>query len=438
MNFRPCLIVSAILSAGLLAAPAFGQSNSEIEALRQELKLLREEVAAMKKQQQASTPAAAAAPASDRAAAASLADRVEQLEIKSNDAVVKGDIDGGFRLPGSETSIRLYGFAEAHLIHDLKATAPGDDFTNLPEQQLAGSGASKGKTKLTAQTSRFGFETSTPTGAGPFTTKLEMDFYAYCGAECNRNRLRVRHAYGQYGGWLIGQTWSTFMDLDDIPETVDFNGPIGTPFSRRTMIRYAYALPEVATFTFALEDPTDGARLPNLVARVDKTFDWGAVNARVMFHEKRGDTDTGSASRRSTAFGVGGSFKLSSQDLLVGQYTRADGDTDALYGSNGFTIDADNKIVLDKNQGLALGWTRTFDTQLRGTIGFGMNRGKLPSTIDGYGDYNRTLRQAHFNLIYSPIKGVELGAEYIYGLRKTFDDQKGTLSRLDLMGRYAF
>ena len=42
------------------------------------------------------------------------------------------------------------------------------------------------------------------------------------------------------------------------------------------------------------------------------------------------------------------------------------------------------------------------------------------------------------NVIYSPIKNVELGAEYIWGKRKTFTPETGTLSRFDLMGRYSF
>ena len=137
-------------------------------------------------------------------------ERIEALEIKSKDAVVLGDIGGGFRLPGSETSLRIYGYAEAHAIHDFKQSSSPDIFTDPTFQPLNNAGGLKGKTKFTAETSRFGFETSTPTSLGTFNTKVEADFYSY-GSD-NRNRLRLRHAYGEYGGWLIGQTWSTFMD----------------------------------------------------------------------------------------------------------------------------------------------------------------------------------------------------------------------------------
>ena len=426
MRMHQTLISAAVAALFVGALPAHAQTSKELDELRQEIKRLREEVNELKKGR-----AAEAKPAD----ASGWGERIEQLEIKSKDAVVMGDIPGGFRLPGSETSVRFYGYAEAHLIHDLKIPTPSDNFTDLTFQPLDNSGLQKGKTKLTAQTSRFGFESSTPTSAGTFNTKLEMDFYSY--GSGNRNRLRLRHAYGEYAGWLIGQTWSTFMDLDDLPETVDFNGPIGAPFSRRTMIRYTYNDPQLAKFTFALEDPEDqfgggsaNERMPQVVARFDKSFDWGAINVRALAHEKRSFAQT----KRGFGVGVGGSYKLTDKDLLMGQYTRVDGDVDQLYGSNGYAIDGTTgEITFDKNQGLVLGYAKTFSDKLRGAVALGMNRGKTAQAVD-----NRTLRQLFVNMIYSPIKNVELGAEYIHGQRKTFDGDTGTMSRFDLMGRYSF
>jgi len=426
MILNPTLISAAVAAAFMSALPAQAQTAKDFDELRQEIKRLRDEVNALKGQ------AAATKPVDN----SGWGERIEQLEIKSKDAVVQGDIGGGFRLPGSDTSVRLYGYAEANLIHDFKAFAGPDNFTNLSFQPLDNSGSPKGRTKLTAETSRFGFETSTPTGAGTFNTKLEMDFYSY--GSGNRNRLRLRHAYGEYAGWLIGQTWSTFMDLDDLPETVDFNGPIGAPFSRRTMIRYTYADPQARNkFTFALEDPEDqfgggsaNEKMPQLIARFDKSFDWGAVNVRLLAHEKRSSTQT----KRGYGIGVGGSYKLTDKDLLMGQYTRVDGDVDQLYGSNGYAIDAETgAISFDKNQGLVLGYAKTFSDQLRGSVVLGLNRGKTAQAAD-----NRTLRQFHLGMIYSPLKNVELGSELILGERKTFNDEKGTMSRFDLMGRYSF
>ena len=434
---KPSLIATALAVAFAAANPAQAQTAKDFEDMRQEIKRLRDEVNALKQAAPTSAASAASAKPTDTSG---WGERIEQLEIKAKDAVVLGDIGGGFRLPGSETSVRLYGYAEANLIHDFKGFGKPDNFTNLPSQPLDNAGTPKGRTKLTAETSRFGFETSTPTGVGTFNTKLEMDFYAYDGG---RNRLRLRHAYGEYAGWLIGQTWSTFMDLDNLPETVDFNGPIGAPFSRRTMIRYTYADAKAGNkFTIALEDPEDqfgggsaNEKMPQLVARFDKTFGWGAVNARVLAHEKRSVLESGaSQTKRGFGFGVGASYKLTDKDVLMGQYTRVDGDVDQLYGSNGYAIDTTTgAISFDKNQGLVLGYAKTFSDQLRGTVVLGLNRGKSAQALD-----NRSLTQFHLGMIYSPLKNVELGGELIMGKRKNFNDETGTLTRFDLMGRYSF
>ncbi|MGP1692875.1 MAG: DcaP family trimeric outer membrane transporter, partial [Giesbergeria sp.] len=310
----------ALMAAGLcsLSGQVFAQSAQDFNEMRAELKALRAELNQLKGQQAQPAPAASASAWNER---------LDTVELRQKDAVVLGDIPGSFRLPGSETSIRVYGFAEANLIKDFKSTAPGDNFSNLPEQPLASTNPSTGKNVLTGQTSRFGFETSTPMGNGAFNTKIEADFYGYCGSECNRNRLRLRHAYGEYAGWLIGQTWSTFMDLDNLPETVDFNGPPGATSRRPVQVRYTWNNPSLAKFQFALEEPTDGAHSPNLVARVDKGFDWGTLNARILSHEQRVD----GFSKRGFGFGLGGSYKLTGSTTLMAQYTQVDGDGDGAY-----------------------------------------------------------------------------------------------------------
>lgn len=424
MTFRPTM--TALAAAALLSAlaPAFAQSNAGLDEMREELRKLRAEIETLKKEK----------------SAAGLSDRVDALEIKSKDAVVAGDNAGSFRLPGSETSVRVYGFAEAHLIQDLGKPGPSDYFTDLMSQPLDSDGSvKKGRSKLTASTSRFGFESATPTGAGAFSTKVEADFYSY--SDGNRNRLRLRHAYGEYAGWLVGQTWSTFMDLDDLPETVDFNGPIGSPFSRRTMIRYTWADPKAGyKLTGALEDPESGARVPNLVLRADKSFDWGAVNLRLLSHEKR----SGGESKRGYGVGIGGSFKLNDSNLLMAQFARVTGDYDMMYGSTGYMTDSTTgKLLFDKNDGLVLGWAYTHSASLRGNLAIGLNRSHASDAYVAESkaadwEQSKRLLQVHVGAIYTPIKNVELGAEYIRGLRKTFAGETGTMSRIDLMGRYSF
>jgi opacity protein-like surface antigen len=460
-QFKKTLICAAILTltTSFISLPAHAAKRKKIKVaqpsalmqLKQEIQRLRSEVDQLKLHQAAPAPVLASPtvplppPTTDAVsekAHTEMAGRVEQLEIKAKDAVVSGDTPGSFRLPGSDTSVKIYGFAEAHAIYDIDRPGSSDNFTDLPTQPLYSSNVPKGRTQFTAETSRFGFETSTPTTTGAFTTKIEADFYAYGD---NRNRLRLRHAYGEYANFLIGQTWSTFMDLDNLPETVDFNGPIGAPFSRRPMIRYTYNNPNMPKITVALENPNSEhpvsgykgfERLPQIIARFDKGFDSGNVNLRLLAHEKRSASET----KRGYGLGVGGAFKITDKDTLMSQYTYVKGDFDHLIGTNGYAVaETTGAITLYKTHGLVMGYAKTFNDQLRGTLALGFNKNiRNDKADDAELDLNKTLKQIHVGMIYSPFKNIELGAEYIYGKRKTFSGDAAKMSKFDLMARYSF
>jgi hypothetical protein len=80
-----------------------------------------------------------------------------------------------------------------------------------------------------------------------------------------------------------------------------------------------------------------------------------------------------------------------------------------------------------------VGYAKTFSDRLRGTVALGMNKGRSAQAVD-----NKRLQQLHVNLIYAPIKNVELGGEVVLGERKTFTGDTAKMQRIDLMGRYSF
>jgi DcaP outer membrane protein len=105
-----------------------------------------------------------------------------------------------------------------------------------------------------------------------------------------------------------------------------------------------------------------------------------------------------------------------------------------LYGSNGYAINpTSGALTFDKNQGVVLGYARAFSGQLRSNVALGFNRGQTAQAID-----NRSLSQIFANLIYTPAKNLDLGVELIYGQRKNFTSDSGTMRRIDLMARYSF
>ncbi len=471
---RTSLNLSIAMMFAAVALPSHAQSAKDFQEMRAEIKRLHEEINDMKKGAQ---PVAAPA-----ATSSELADRVEQVELRAKDAVVIGDIPNSYRLPNSETSMRVYGFAELTAVREMKGDNSDQDYsTFLPYAPLSGSAEAnrKGRTYLTARTSRLGVEASTPTRFGPLGIKVEGDFNndprtgnaavsnldnasnIFTQQATNSYNFRLRHAYGQFGGLLIGQTWSTFMDVDNSPETVDFNGPIGATFIRQPQIRYAYPTKDYGTFTAAVENPvsyvldnagsvipTGFSRQPDLIARWDKSFTFGAISVRGVTHEHRIDDGTTALGKRGYGIAANGLFKTVGDDFLTWGITGGTGIGRYLNYVEGAAYDADNnRIVTEKAVGILLGYQHKPSPTLRYNVAIGAQRTFNNAYTDfakangfdfGRFGINRQIYHACLGFIWNPVKGVDLGAEYIYGQRKTLADEKGSMSRINLSAKYSF
>lgn len=487
MNLSRNLRQTAI--AILLAAafvPAHAQTAQDFEEMRAELKRLRAEIEALKKAKPAE-PVAVVPPQS--VPASEVVERLEQVELRAKDAVVLGDIPNSFRLPGTETSLRIYGFAELNLVHEFKADNSSCDYSLcLMYAPLRGSNldARRDGTFLTARTSRFGFDAATPSPFGVIGIKIEGDFNndprtgnaavngsvgnIFTQQSTNSYNFRLRHAYGQFGGLLIGQTWSTFFDVDNSPETVDFNGPIGSTFIRQPMIRYSFATKDNGTFTGAIENPvsyvfdnsgsgtptTAGfSKVPDIVGRWDKSFPWGNLSVRGVAQELLiKDRDAGlNSSAVGYGFGISGIYKVTSDDVINFAYTVGTGIGRYFNYVEGAVFDPINNTILrERVSGVVLGYQHKASPSLRYNTVIGYQRtsdnaftrfamnpdNKLDSTALGNFALNRSLLQAHVGLIWNPVKNVDFGGEYIYGRRRTLLGEKGDVGRIDLSAKYFF
>lgn len=72
----------------------------------------------------------------------------------------------------------------------------------------------------------------------------------------NATTPRLRHAYAQVNNLLVGQTWTNFMDLDAIADSLDFRGPNGMVLLLNPQIRYGFALGSSTTFSLSVERPS--------------------------------------------------------------------------------------------------------------------------------------------------------------------------------------
>jgi len=443
---QPRIIAMAVAVA--LSCPLGAQAAPSVEQLEAQLQALQQQIQELK---------------------ASQKDLSNQLEAQGKEAVVKGDIPASFRRAGEETSIHLYGFVELNAVHNFGGENNGDYASNAAGVALTGSDAAerKGSNYMHGRTSRFGIEAATPTAMGPLTIKVEGDFNndrggsnggaVTSGAQYASNgyMFRLRHAYGQVGPWLVGQTWSTFMDLDSTPETVDFNGPVGNTMIRQPQVRYTYVTPNFGNYTLALEnnssqlngvngDASNISRVPDVVARWDKAGDWGTLSVRGVSHELAAKTSAVSSSKRGYGVGVGNSFKITDADMLFSSVTYGDGIGRYFNSSDGPAIDmATGNIYTERQLGLVFGFQHKFSGTLRTNVVYGQQR-LLNSnyatfaTSNGLGSFNRSLKQAFVDAIWNPLPNVDLGAEFIWSHRETLDGQTGSEPRLNLSAKYNF
>lgn len=471
---RTSLCASIALMFAVIALPSHAQTAADFAEMRAEIKKLREELNSLKKTKAESSNEA-------------LAERVDGLELRTKDAVVAGDIGGSFRLPGSETSMRLYGFAELNMVKEFKGDNSDQDYsTFLPYAPLKNSAEANrnGRAYLTGRTSRIGIEASTPSAFGPIGVKVEGDFNneprtgnaavsgsignIYTQQATNSYNFRLRHAYGQFGGLLIGQTWSTFMDVDNFPETVDFNGPIGQTFIRQPQIRYAYATKDSGTFTAAVENSAsyvlenlgDGSagittkgfsRSPDFIGRWDKSYGWGAISLRGVLHELRIDNGAG-ISESSWGYGLAasGTYKVMGDDFMTWGLTGGTGIGRYLNYIEGAIYDPNPlrpRILKEKALGAYVSYQHKTSATLRfnGMVGMTHNydndytRYVVANGFDsGRFGINRSVWQTHLGFIWNPVKGVDIGTEWIFGRRKTMAGEQGDMNRLNFSAKYYF
>jgi len=480
MNLTRTLIrisATALLLAGGVAS---AQTSKDVDELRAEVKRLRDEVAAMKQKQAQAAKAAERAGKAEDEGGPSVAERLDVLEVKQGDAVVAGDIPGSFRVPGTDLSLRLYGFIELNWVHDFKGDNSDIDYSTFaPYMPLEGTAdyARKNRDYLTARTSRVGLEGGIPTRFGVFSMKVEGDFNneprtgdtAQYGSYRNvitqqatsSYGFRIRHAYGQFAGLLAGMTWSTFMDVDNYPETVDFNGPIGATFIRQPQIRYTYATSKAGSFTVALENsssyvldpatgfpiPTSLSRMPDVVLRWDKGFDWGAMSIRGVTQELRVDDGAGAtAARRGWGAGSSALVKTFGNDYLTLGVTYGDGIGRYLNYIEGAIYDAPaNHIAIEKAIGVIAGYQYKPLDVLRFNLVYGMTRNfdgeytdlaRAVALDSGRFGVNRMVQQAHLGLIFNPLKTVDFGLEGMWSKRETLAGEKGDGLRLNFSAKY--
>ncbi len=199
---------------------------------------------------------------------------IDQNPAAAGTPVTAGSFPRSILIPGTDTSIKIYGQMTEIMDYFLTGANPNASPTSstlgatgqletLPLEGTVGRARSNGVFQQTPRESKFGIETRTPTPLGEARTLVEMDFAGGSAFTPASNVLqisdsltpRIRYAYGTLGGFLAGQATSNFSDPDANAETLDFGGPAGEPgIVRIPQVRYTMPV-TWGTFSVSAEAP---------------------------------------------------------------------------------------------------------------------------------------------------------------------------------------
>ena len=420
LNKKPFIAQSLALSVAALMMTTTHAATKE----QQELAQLRAEVAELKalmqQQQQVQQQQA-----------------VQIQQVKAQPAPVKAESPLSSFKSKSGADINLYGFVRGDANYIIEGQ--DDDFNKVSSSD----GKTKDKLRATAKTTRLGLDFNTNVGGdNKLGGKVEVDF---AGSTTDSNgALRIRHAYLTYNNWLFGQTTSNFLS-NHAPEMIDFATNVGGGTAARIpQVRYGFNLaPATKLFISAEEGDSSGKNIkysvPNLTAKLTQGFadGKGSVSARALVENYKSADDS------DTAWGLaaGVNYQVMDRLKISADVSYVDGNSNYLYGSNSaYVVNTSNgKIAQNEAFGVQVGGTYKFNEKLRSTLAYGA------LFADDSTDYatsnptaNEEVYQAWINFIYSPVKPLDLGVEYINGKRDTFAGNSYKDNRVGLMAKYSF
>lgn len=255
---------------------------------------------------------------------------------------------------------------------------------------------------------------------------VEGDFYGTSSA------FRLRHAYGSYKWLLAGQTWSTFVDDDNFPRTIDFESPTAFALVRQGLLRVTGKFGR-ATWSGAVEDNKSTVTIPagvpgraefptpDLVTRVRFDLPAGHISTAAFvgaarFRPLGEDPDT----VRLWGAMLSASFVTLGRDTAYGVVTIGDGigryrgGTAAVPDENGDLHAVGGKAFMG---GYEHFWATRWSSNGVYSVADADDQTFYPD------DFNRRLSYGAINLLYWFLgdRGW-MGVEYLYGRREVFGE----------------
>ncbi len=357
---------------------------------------------------------------------------------------------GFFRLPGTETMLKIGGYFKTDFINDLKPAGNTDSF--IPSSFPVPQPTSVNNTTISIRPTRLSLDFRIPyTKIGDVRFYVEGDFFG-----TNATTPRLRHAYAQARNLLIGQTFSNFMDPDGFPDTLDFQGPNGMVSIRNPQFRYGFALSPSTTFYVSVEKPSSDIifKTPQFSAQPNAPSPDGAIRLRQEF--ERGHFQISGVFRSIAAFlpdgrtdsvfgwGVNTSmgFRTVGRDNAIFAVAFGHGISRYIQDTSGLGIDAEPASAVNPHleatpaAGVEASYQHYWLKKLRSSAIYSYaavnNTDLAAPTTYNHATYTGT------NLIWNPGGSLNLGVEFLYGWTMLQNGQSANAPRIQFSAKYSF
>jgi len=358
--------------------------------------------------------------------------------------------------------VEIYGFVQMDAIYDFNksdpdwraALRPSKIPINCPGDPGCGE---DGMTTFSVRQTRFGVNGFIPTDLGELKTKFEFDMFGV-GGDAGQTTIRLRHAYGEFGQFLAGQTNSLFMDGDVFPNTIEYWGPAGMIFFRNIQARWTFLKKEGAKAAIALESPgsaIDTGKLdlvqlgtdvnswnkyPDLTGQFRQDGPWGHLQAAGILRWLGYDTPDGSVSGHKMGWGINlsGGLKTVGKDQVLVQLAYGEGianyfnDGGVDLAPKSSTGGAEALPIL----GMLLYYDKYWNNKWSSSIGYSEtvqnnSDGQTPTAFYK-GQYFSV------NILHYPAKNLMVGGEFMWGRLEQNGGASGTDNRVQFSAKFDF
>lgn len=353
-------------------------------------------------------------------------------------------------IPGTDTEYLIGGYLQLDGIASRKKQ-DGDE-QNTFIVSTTPFGPADADYRLSVRQSSFQWLSRTPTPLGDAWTRLEANLFPLDGKTAPElNQLSVRLD----DRLIVGKTYSTFMDEDALPTTLDYNGPSGVTFVRQWLARISFPFGSGWSVQAAVEESqaelsvsgafltvrTD-ARRPDLAARLRYEGDFGHVQLAGLSRriDVQGESPFGTRDRRVDGNGVSlsGSLNLFGEDTVLWQAVTGEGVgryfNDPL-SATGVALASDRRFDLLRSSGATLYYQHKWAPDWMSVAGASTLWISDSGQLRGPEELRRVV-YASANLIHRLTPTLIFGGEVLWGEATQVGGASATNVRVQLSLRY--